>query len=324
MLSLLHHVEQGKSLVSKREMFATMVAHAWYTVNYFHLSFGKFDRLHSAIKRIQELERLTMDMSPEQIVECLCASHNPETIQLLKHFNTNVPHWFLSPWFPSSTTKEIYDGSNVMRNLAPYALSSDFISLQPLWQNYFQRHLRLLRDFCFWNLTLFLQQRNPNVPDIPNKLLRPEVRQPLTAQRRYWKKVFEEEGTLKCIYSNKELTLEAYDVEHFVPYGFVAHHQLWNLIPADPSVNSSKGDRLPQLETYFNRFYQMQTTALDVMCRLDPENKLLEDYVNVFPGFSLNNRIKRQQFLAVIQPLITIASNNGFEFMHKSYSKTKK
>jgi hypothetical protein len=210
-----------------------------------------------------------------------------------------------------------------MRHLAPYALSSEFISIQPLWQNYFQRHMKLLRDFCFWNLTLFLQQRNPNIPDIPNKLLRPEVRQPLTAQRRYWKKVFEAEVSLKCIYSNKELSADAYDVEHFVPYGFVAHHQLWNLIPADPSVNSSKGDRLPQLDTYFNRFYQMQTKALDVIGRLDPGNKLLEDYVNVFPGFSLNNRIKKPQFLAVIQPLITIASNNGFEFMHKSYSKSK-
>lgn len=42
-LALLQAVEEGKVEVSKRELFAGMVAHAWYTVNYFHLSFGKWD-----------------------------------------------------------------------------------------------------------------------------------------------------------------------------------------------------------------------------------------------------------------------------------------
>jgi hypothetical protein len=324
LLSLLYHVERGKTLVSKREMFSTMVAHAWYTVNYFHLSFGKFDRLHEAIKRISDLESLTLDVSREQIIEHLCATPNRESIKLLNSFNSNVPHWFLSPWFPSATTKEIYEGSNMMKHLVPYTLASDFISIQPLWQSYFQQHLRVLRDFCYWNLTLFLQQRNPNVPDIPNKLLRPEVRPSLSAQRRYWTKVFEVEGSLKCIYSNKDLRVDSFDVEHFVPYGFVAHHQMWNLIPADPSVNSSKGDKLPVLETYFNRFYRMQTKALDVMARCEPSNKLLEDYVNVFPGFSLNSSINKSQFLSVIQPLVIIASNNGFEYMNLKASKARR
>lgn len=324
MLALLYHVEREKSLVSKREMFATMMAHAWYTVNYFHLSFGKFDRLHEAIKRISDLEQLTVDVSREQIITRLCATPNAETKRLLNSFNSNVPHWFLSPWFPSANPKEIYEGSNTMKHLVPYALAPDFISIQPLWQNYFLQHLRVLRDFCHWNLTLFLQQRNPNVPDIPNKLLRPEVRPSLSAQRRYWSKVFEKEGTLRCIYSNKVLQPNAFDVEHFVPYGFVAHHQLWNLIPADPSVNSSKGDKLPVLDTYFNRFYRIQKKALDVMASCDPGNKLLEDYVNVFPGFSLGSNIQKAQFLSVIQPLVTIASNNGFEFMTPPLSKAKR
>ena len=30
---------------------------------------------------------------------------------------------------------------------------------------------------------------------------------------------------------------------------------MWNLIPADPSFNSSKSDRLPPMDRYFDDFY---------------------------------------------------------------------
>lgn len=40
-LAILNRVEQGESRIVKRDLFADMIAHAWFTVNYFHVSFGK-------------------------------------------------------------------------------------------------------------------------------------------------------------------------------------------------------------------------------------------------------------------------------------------
>ncbi|MBA2356157.1 MAG: hypothetical protein H0V80_16025 [Acidobacteria bacterium] len=36
-----------------------------------------------------------------------------------------------------------------------------------------------------------------------------------------------------------------FDLDHFVPWSFLVHDEFWNLIPADPTVNSMKRQQLP-------------------------------------------------------------------------------
>jgi hypothetical protein len=197
-------------------------------------------------------------------------------------------------------------------NYPPYALYDDVILIQPDWMQYFQRNSGLLKDFCYWNLTLFLQARNPNVPDIPNKLKRPEKRGGLSKHKKdFWDIVIDELGGVDCIYTGKKMVKGNYAVEHFIPFQFVAHDQMWNLIPADPSFNSSKGDRLPPLRKYFKPFYAMQSKAIDVVQKADPKNKFLEDYITVFHGLNITEK----QYKDCIDPMLTIAHNNGFQFM---------
>ena len=104
-----------------------------------------------------------------------------------------------------------------------------------------------------------------------------------------------------------------YVIEHFVPYSWVSHDLIWNLIPADSSFNSSKSDKLPPLERYFNDFFALQKTAVDVVKEKQPRNPFLEDYLTIFPN--LDTAFTRENFRERIEPLITIAANNGFEFM---------
>src|SRR5690606_4696073 len=104
-----------------------------------------------------------------------------------------------------------------------------------------------------------------------------------------------------------------YAVEHFIPYSFVSHDLIWNLIPADKSFNSSKSNKLPILEKYFEPFYQLQKNAYEIVRRRTPKNKLLEDYLTVL--HIEENSINQDKFKEIIQPLVSIASNNGFEFM---------
>src|SRR5450759_464737 len=40
-LSILQSIEDGKIRIQKKDLFARMISNAWYTVNYFHISFGK-------------------------------------------------------------------------------------------------------------------------------------------------------------------------------------------------------------------------------------------------------------------------------------------
>lgn len=312
LLGLLAEVEQGKERVEKKALFAHMVAGAWYTVNYFKVSFGASDQLQQAIGQIKQLEGLAVDASPEAIHRRLMQSKKAETQRVLQHFDINVPHKFLSPWLGSGSKQGVYALSQNGFENPPYALYKDHVLLQPTWVDYFRRYAGILRGFCLWHLTLFLQARNPNVPDVPNKLLRPERRGSLSAhKKRFWDLVLDRQGGMDCIYTGKRLHVGDYDVEHFIPYQFVAHDQMWNLIPADPSFNSSKGDKLPPLDLYFDAFFRVQREAVSIVQSVQPKSKFLEDYLQLFPSHDFD----AQAYRSAIEPLVSIASNNGFQFM---------
>jgi hypothetical protein len=314
LLSITEQVEMGRTMIAKKELFAGMLSHSWYTIHYFHVSFGTQDVLQESAKLIRNIENIPITAKKHDISEHLNSSNNRETLKILNHFDLNVPHWFLSPWFPGKSKKDIYELSQDFSHLSLYALHKEFISVNLLWANYIKDNAALIKSFCYWRLSLWLQSKNPNVPDIPNKLIKPAQRNSLTKQRKeYWDLVITEIGALNCIYSNKSLQLGTYAVEHFVPYSFVSHDLIWNLIPADPIFNGSKSDKLPPLSLFFDSFFDVQKQGVDVMKTKYPRNKQLEDYLTIFPD--LNESFTKEKMKENIQPLITIASNNGFEYM---------
>lgn len=312
LLALLAEAEQGHEKIEKTSLFAQMVAHAWHTVNYFKLSFGSADKLERAISRIRATEGLTMDASLAEVYRTLVQTQRKETKDELCHFDSNVPHRFLSPWLGSGARGSVYELSQIGYNQPPYALYDDHILLQPAWVAYFKRYAGILRGFCYWQLALFLQARNPNVPDIPNKLIRPEKRGSLyTHKARFWDLVINELGSVDCIYTGRRLGVGEYAVEHFIPFQFIAHDQMWNLIPADPSFNSSKSDRLPPLDRYFDDFYALQREAVNIVKAARPKNRFLEDYLQVFNTHDFD----QAAFRRTLEPLLAIAANNGFQYM---------
>lgn len=60
-ISLLEATEQGYHRINKQDLFAGMIANAWYTVNYFNISFGKQDQLQRAIEQLIVLENLSIN-----------------------------------------------------------------------------------------------------------------------------------------------------------------------------------------------------------------------------------------------------------------------
>ena len=319
-LSIIQSVEEDKTVILKKELFARMISNAWYTVNYFHISFGKQDKLQRAIEFVKDYELLTIDAARNAIFHRLSATTNAQSLRELRHFDNQVPHRFLSPWFPGMNRARIYSASGYFENQCLYSLNPDSIVINAGWITYLTENSRVLKDFCYWNLALYLQAKNPNVPGIPGKLIKPATRNSLADQRRnFWDIVLKELGSIDCIYTGKKLTVGNYAVEHFIPFSFVTHDLVWNLIPADSSFNSSKNDKLPSLNTYFDSFFSIQKTALEIIKTKAPSNKYLEDYLTIFSDLDVLNdspgNFTKENFKNRLQPLITIASNNGFEFM---------
>jgi hypothetical protein len=319
-LALLQSVEQGKNCIRKQDLFAQMLAQAWYTVHYFKVSFGSQDLIQQAAQSLRALESIPIDAPREKVIALLSGTRQSASLRQLNHFDKNVPHWFLSPWFPKHKGENdpqqrhrIYSQSQAFSNQVLYALFPDRIEINPIWLPYLESNVRLLKDFCYWNLTQFLQARNPQVPDLANKLIKPATRNSLSPQRRdFWDKVLNDLGPQSCIYTGKPLEKGNYAVEHFIPYRFVSHDLMWNLIPADPSFNSRKSDKLPPLNRYFDGFYRLQSMAVLHIQKVAPRNRFLQDYLTLFPQI---DAMSGERFREQLSPLLSIAHNNGFEYL---------
>lgn len=122
----------------------------------------------------------------------------------------------------------------------------------------------------------------------------------------------------RCVYSNESITQSGYSLDHFIPWTYIAHDQIWNLIPTSKTVNSMKSDWLPSLEKYFGGFVALQSKAFHFHYR-EKNIQLLEDY-SLYFGTSLDdifymstntfkNRLKQQ-----ILPMVETAKNLGFSY----------
>lgn len=315
-LAIVNSIEDGKKEITKKDLFVKMLTLPWYTVNYFNLSFGSQDLIHQSIKKILAIEDIPINEKQGEIEKRLKHSCNPTTSKIILHFDKNVPHWFLSPWYKNKNRKEIYSLSTSFTNNAPYALFKNKIVINPTWFPYIISHAKLLKEFCYWNLALFLQVRNPNVPDIPNKLIRPAKRNSLTKQRnQYWNKYLNIRKVVPCIFTGKNINSNNYCLDHFIPYAFVSHDLIWNLIPIDPKFNSQKRDKLPSLKLHYEKFFELQKDAYFTLRQESGIKKFVEEYHTVFPVLNDELDFKQEKFLDVISPLVTTAHNNGFEFL---------
>lgn len=315
------HAKDDNPCINVRDLVIRMVANAWYPIHYFRLSFGKNDSLYDIVKELQQITQIPIDANIEVIVENLKEKFNDKRIKKqLNKLAINVPYRFLSPWITYTRDEDVINRSKKLENGCLYSLHKEehafFIKLNPEWNSYLHNHFNLLLDFAYWNLTLFLQTRNPNVPAIPNKLIRPEARNPLTKQHNYWDMVMEIGGPIHCIYTNKELHKGNYDLDHFIPWSFVSHDLLWNLIPSDGSINSSKSNKLPELDHYLPKLAETQHRALRIIIQSNKAPKVLEDYVSLgFTARELSN-MNSEQFCEIyrrtFKPISQIAQNMGF------------
>ena len=311
------HAKSDNPRISVWDIVIRMVANAWYPIHYFRLSFGKSDSLFDIVIELQRITQIPIDANADAIINGLKKSlENKRIKKLLNILTLNVPYRFLRPWIDTSDDKEMVWRSQTFENGCLYSLHKEtgdfYIKLNLDWNQYLHSHYNILVDFAYWNLTLFLQARNPNV-----KLIRPEFRNSLTKQHNYWDMVMKIGGPIHCIYTGKELHPQDYDLDHFIPWSFVSHDLLWNLIPSDGSINSSKSNNLPDLNVYLPKFAELQHHSLQLLIKNNKEPKVMEDFISL--GYTARELADmddvhfRELYERTFKPINQIALNMGFE-----------
>lgn len=334
LLSILEHIRDNQSqIISTDDLLARMLAAIWYPTNYFRLSFGKQDRLGQIALKIGAQAGLPMDANRHQVIQVarqkiVEPSDLADEIRSLAFY---VPYRFLRPFFAeqlrgikdwvvngriqkmASETFNSVNGPCIYRFITEPVVG---IEIHPDWFDYLTRHLTVLTGFCLWHLVNYIQKNNPNIPNIAGKLFEPEHRD-LHQARQFWRSVFAGTGELTCIYSGQPMQANTFSLDHFLPWRFVAHDLLWNIIPAPKNVNSAKSDNLPDINQYFDPFAALQYNAIQILTAMKKAH-LLEDHILLLRMSSTNELESlsfqdfRQKFHGAIAPQFQIAINMGF------------
>ncbi|MCD8073441.1 MAG: hypothetical protein LUF27_00100 [Lachnospiraceae bacterium] len=139
------------------------------------------------------------------------------------------------------------------------------ICIQEDWCQYIHKNQEIVKGWLQYNMILYLQKRNPSVPGIADKLYPPQERK-LEKVKHYWKLLLSLQP-MQEIYGHNLLDVDSKDIsiDHFVPWSFVAHDELWNLHPTTKSINSSKSNHLPDWTTYFPEFARVEYGAYEMV-----------------------------------------------------------
>ena len=264
-LELLRH--QGfQSHLSFDDLRVKMLALSWYPYHVFHLSFGVQDQLGINLQKLGVIK--TKRFSPEPHVlksEILGKNIGGDLLNY-------VPYRLIRPFFKQKmiglkdglVNDKIFEYSNelFLKDKPLYKISRDFseIVVHDKWLEYIKSNYGIVTDWLLWNLLNYMQKQNPNVPNLSSKLLPPNARSSLSAQRQFWSKIMSNHP-IECIFSGEKLILGNFDLDHYLPWSYVGHDRLWNLVPISPSVNSSKNNSLPAA-AYFERFVDMQYSGI--------------------------------------------------------------
>jgi HNH endonuclease len=268
------------SPISFEEIIVEMLANAWYPHTYFKLSFGSQDKV------AQKLDSLTLDIAEpilrftdtdKKLLRKTIASQNLKDV--ISHLRKYVPFRLIIPFLEQELEGVNRGRGNELDVVMPVVAEKFFESRKPLyrfdsnkynmcqsiivhpdWSFYIENHYAIVRGWAAWGWLNYMQQRNPNIPGIVNKIFTPQQRGSLSTQTKYWKLVLQHQS-INCIYSDQPLSLHKISLDHYLPWSFVAHDQIWNLIPVIPEVNSSKSNNLPA-HIYFKGFIAVQHLGL--------------------------------------------------------------
>ena len=336
--AMLGKVCSGKTDIIYEDLIDEMIADAWYMVTEYHLNLGPRDTLERVVEHIYKTTGILPSVKKQDILNWLKSCEDPVVLKYKRDLTLNVPYRLQAPFFEdfrSSTwncgTKELAIRINQQKRLMYYFDVANglltIIHVDPDWAVYLKENQEILRGWIQYNMIIYLQRRNPSVPGISDKLYPPQERK-LEKVKKYWKLLAEIEPFHE-IYDDTLMTKQNISIDHFVPWSYVAHDELWNLHPTTRAINSSKSNNLPDWKHYFPLFADLEYQSYRMIWTYESVknefHKCAREHLNNSDiAYRLYRpELSREDFTGqlseVIYPVYQSAKNCGFrnwEYVH--------
>lgn len=267
--AILNQVMDEQYTMRFEDLIDEMISNAWYMVTEYHLNLGPSDTLEKCVILMQERSSLQTNEKKQRILRWLRESDDPDIKKHKKTLINMVPYRLLAPFTElheksggwksrkSDLIARLNEYSEALYYFGEYRGLDTELTIRPEWAEYFRQNEQIIEGWLEYKLIEYLQKRNPSVPGIIDKLRPPEERK-LEAVKKFYRAVIGLHP-IRDIYTGEKLAEESdLSIDHFIPWSYVAHDELWNLNPTERSVNSSKGNNLPKWDRYFKLLGQQE------------------------------------------------------------------
>lgn len=238
--AIVNKVMSGKNCLTYDEIINEMIADSWYMVTEYKLNLGPSDTMEALIRYIFENNNIKSNEKNEEIISFLEQCEDKRVKDMKRTLTNEVPYRLQKP-FIKQIEKDVWNGPkkvlveqiNRKKRLIYYfnELSGikTSIIVQQEWIDYIKKNENIIKGWIQYNLIIYLQKRNPNVPGIADKLNPPRSRK-LNKVIKYWKTILDITPVYE-IFAHEELNKKNLSIDHFVPWSYVAHDEFWNLHP---------------------------------------------------------------------------------------------
>lgn len=293
-------VTAGKYELTYEELVDEMIADAYFMVTEYHLNLGPKDALEGIVNLIR-IKNPALKSCEKQsvIIDFLKNTQDKEIISKKRALTYNVPYRLQSPFMENVKGKEWNVGES--RLIAKI-------------------NQEIIKGWLEYKMIMYIQKRNPSVPGIADKLYPPYERN-LERVKKYWRLILSLEPVHE-IYGDNILTENDLSIDHFVPWSYVAHDEMWNLNPTTKSINSSKSNNLPDWNTYFEKLVRQEYQSYQMLWKYDAVHKEFDkcakEHIN---NDDIRYRIYRKgleftefagELESIILPVYQSAKNCGF------------
>ena len=338
-------IAEGATQTTFNDIIDEMICNAWYSVREFHIHLSGLgqagdvrDGLERAILTLSELSDLAANASKVEIKNEI-KHFDKELYQAKEQLTHMVPYRALAGFFSNSSastvswesirrmTAYIQDFDRNIKPL-PYTIGTSSklqreVYFHPDWIRMIQDNTVSILGWIQFEKVRWLQNNNPEVPGLVYKLaLMDERVRKLGKVRKLWEGVLEL-TEVRDVFTQQPMQPRQYDIDHFIPWSFVMNDELWNLMPMDSSLNSSKSNRLPQWDPFFTRFSENQYLLYELIQEKPGIHKLYEgcwrdNLHSIWAGQELYRPgNSKEEFFEILkknmQPVYDSAKRQGYE-----------
>jgi hypothetical protein len=170
------------------------------------------------------------------------------TINLMpmKYIGRSINNDYYSIFQFNNSTSNIHsdtiDLEYLINNYGWFSIPTDYYEAFKVLGSFISGQDSLL--FKWASFSVGASKQNISIEKVINEVLKsPVTERDVTISKQLYKNILQNEGKVFCFWTGKAIT--SYDIDHVIPFSIWKNNDLWNLLPAQSSINNQKRDKIP-------------------------------------------------------------------------------